>query len=481
MSFEQQRKAQWIERMLVIFLIIGGISIAIGLIQYGLSPGTLTTITAVGIIAGLYWFNRQGWVALTAICLTGVLLVAVMAITIQTASDLASSVSMAGLMVIPIATSGVFLSWRAVLGSVVVASLFAGWFYLVSDSSILAGGTYNSTSMSGILQVLITMFVATGVLSWLSSRIIGETVRDLQRRNRELETAYGDLASQTQREYELGQGITDLANELSAVSARQVTGVSSQEKAINEVVSTVAELHAAAEQIALVAGEVSKAADVALRSVARAQELVGQSREAVGRNRAQVQVVIERMLELQGLTTSITDFVNEIRELSDETHLLALNATIEAAGAGPFGRRFSVVAGEVQTLAGRSNLVVDQIREQIESLQAASGTVRSATLHSVAVADEVEALSDEVRQAQEQVVGAVNRTTDLLRLIASATHQQTSATQQVTHTMQQIAQTASSTSSDTNALDNAVREMMQAADTLNAAMSQLHGQRLAEA
>jgi len=220
---------------------------------------------------------------------------------------------------------------------------------------------------------------------------------------------------------------------------------------------------------------------VALRSVARAQDLVGQSREAVGRNRAQVQVVIERMLELQGLTTSITEFVNEIRELSDETHLLALNATIDAAGAGPFGRRFSVVAGEVQTLAGRSNIVVDQIREQIESLQTASGTVRSATLHSVAVADEVEALSDEVRQAQEQVVGAVNRTTELLRLIASATHQQTSATQQVTHTMQQIAQTASSTSSATNALDNAVREMMQAADTLNTAMSHLHAQRLVEA
>jgi methyl-accepting chemotaxis protein len=278
----------------------------------------------------------------------------------------------------------------------------------------------------------------------------------------------------------LGENIEDLAAQLSVVSARQVSGVASQANAISQVVSALAELHAAANQIASIAQEVRGAADVALNSVQRAQGMVLQSRDAVQRNRAQVQEVIWRMERLDQLTGNITQFVNNIRDLSDETRLLALNATIEAAGAGALGRRFGVVAAEVQSLSNRANVVVDQIRELIGELRTAGEVTLASTHGSIAVADEVEALADDVRQVQEQVVGAVARTNDLVRLISAAASQQTAATAQVSSTMQEIAQVADANRQDTTALERVCHEMTRAAAKLNTAITQLRSQIKAE-
>ena len=471
---EQQRKAKWLSRLLFIFVVLAALAGLAGLIQYGLDLQTVITISADLLMTCLYVINRRGGTNIAALGFVGVVLASLAIALNDTNTSLSAGIANSALLVVPIAVAGVFLSWRSVLVTILLAIAGVWWYYTPGLSSLtFSPSVIADSTLTNLITTLSLLFVASGALSWLSGRIIGETVSDLRRRNAELEAAYNDLAAQSQREHDLGRDITSLAAELTGVSARQVTGVSSQAQAISEVVSTIAELHAAAEQIADVSREVSKAAETALHSVGRAQELVTQSREAVSRNRSQVQVVISRMAELGDLTTGIAGFINEIRELSDETHLLALNATIEAAGAGTFGRRFSVVAAEVQTLSTRSNRIVDQIRDLIEGLQVAGGTVREATHNSVQVADEVEALADEVRTAQEQVVGAVNRTNELLHLIATATTQQTSATQQVTYTMQQIAQAAGNTTEDTTALDRAIHEMLHAASLLDTAMSRL--------
>ena len=51
-----------------------------------------------------------------------------------------------------------------------------------------------------------------------------------------------------------------------------------------------------------------------------------------------------------------------INGIAGEIRLLALNATIEASGAGQFGRRFSIVANEVNQLADRSREALQQIK-----------------------------------------------------------------------------------------------------------------------
>lgn len=476
---EQLRKGRWLNALLLTLIAIGTILSLVELVAQDPQLGQAVPVAegAVVLLLGLYGVNRQGHGMLAAAGVVAVLIGAVFGVMVllKTGSTLALVEPMFfGLVIV---TAGVFLSWRWVplLGGVL--TLLTAWYYLGNISPLIAA--YRAQDQAGVVLLALimpAMFAAVAALSWLSSRMISDSLANVRERNVELERAYQTLVEQSQREHMLGENIGDLAEQLSAVSARQVSGVASQANAITQVVSALAELHAAASQIASIAQEVRGAADSALNSVQRAQAMVLQSREAVQRNRTQVQAVILHMEALGHLTTNITEFVNNIRELSDETRLLALNATIEAAGAGALGRRFGVVATEVQNLSNRANIVVDQIRGLIAELRTAGEVTLASTHSSIAVADEVESLADEVRQVQEQVVGAVARTNDLVRLISAAASQQTSATAQVSTTMQEIAQVADANRQDTTALDRVCHEMTRAAAMLNTAIIQLRAQ-----
>ena len=167
------------------------------------------------------------------------------------------------------------------------------------------------------------------------------------------------------------------------------------------------------------AGNASNADQFASTAVAEA----GRSGESM-RDLAQGIGDIERQSRRIGEITTVIDAI------SMQTNLLALNAAIEAARAGEVGRGFSVVAGEVRTLAQRSAAAAREIRELIDSSRTAvDAGMKRAEVAQANIQRVVEAIghsSGEVRRvatALSNESATADRLTAALKSLESATQQ----------------------------------------------------------
>ncbi|MEQ8817142.1 MAG: HAMP domain-containing methyl-accepting chemotaxis protein [Thalassobaculum sp.] len=176
--------------------------------------------------------------------------------------------------------------------------------------------------------------------------------------------------------------------------------------------TNVQAVSAAAEQLAATVTEIGQ-------QVGRAAAMSRQATEEARRGDGRVQALAATAQQIGEVLTLITD-------IAEQTNLLALNATIEAARAGEAGRGFAVVASEVKSLAGQTAKATENIRAQIEEIQAASRDAVD-TIKSIA----------EVVQSLEQMNSAV----------ASAVEQQGATTQEIARNTQEAASGASLVSS----------------------------------
>jgi hypothetical protein len=159
-------------------------------------------------------------------------------------------------------------------------------------------------------------------------------------------------------------------------------------------------------------------------NAAQANDPAMQASEVVGRGGEVVSEVVATMKEIQDASRRIADIIAIIDGIAFQTNILALNAAVEAARAGEQGRGFAVVAGEVRSLAQRS---ADAARE-----------INALITGSVERVERGSALADRAGQTMLDVVGAIQRVTEIVASISSASREQSSGVMQVGQAVSQM-------------------------------------------
>ena len=201
-----------------------------------------------------------------------------------------------------------------------------------------------------------------------------------------------------------------LSDQLSSRSAQLSVKTEQQSASLVQTAASMEEMAASTKNNADNTRLASEQANIATLQARKGGELMGQ--------------VANNMESITDCAQQMTEIISLIDGIAFQTNILALNAAVEAARAGDHGKGFSVVAGEVRSLAHRSAEAAKNIKSLIE-----------VTSHNVTQG--VNVVSEAEKNMHDIVTGSGN-VSRLMDEISASTSEQEKGISQITLALSEL-------------------------------------------
>jgi methyl-accepting chemotaxis protein len=333
----------------------------------------------------------------------------------------------------------------------------------------------------------------------------------------ETTTACEQAQKSTQEQSKAYSEMSDAARSLAETAEALKTSTNAQKSAEElaataEQLSTNAEeLKASSQQISTAIEQINKAAGVQAKA-AEASNILGErmrnaakgmgdrsevsvekalaTQKLLASNKANVDALIlnvgknadasgesaKNVLELEERTRRIDKIVDAIVMVTVQTKMLAVSGNVEAARAGEYGRGFSVVAGDIRSLANESSENADRIKDLVKNVQTqitkVAGDIELAGNKGRAELERTKASTanlDRIAKESEVVVADI-------REIARASGEAAAGLEQAGKASQQIATAAEETSRASTEAASASEQALTAAQEIAQAIEDIASQ-----
>ncbi|WZL71687.1 methyl-accepting chemotaxis protein [Clostridiaceae bacterium 35-E11] len=270
-----------------------------------------------------------------------------------------------------------------------------------------------------------------------------------------------NLREQTKEIMNVANVLASSVNEIT-VSLTQVTsGASETSSAVSETTATVEEV----KQTLYVSNEktknVSNGAKQSLEISKAGNKSTEDTLEGMKVINLQMQDIAQSIIALSEQSEYISDVIERVDNISEQSNILAVNASIEAAKAGEHGKGFSIVAQEIRNLAEQSKEGTKQVRSILKDIQKAANTAVLTTEKGIKLVDGGMKQAAEAGEAIQKLMETINLSAQAAIQIEASSQQQLVGMDQVAIAMEGINEASIQNVSSMKQLEEATQNLQE--------------------
>jgi len=334
-----------------------------------------------------------------------------------------------------------------------------------SSHEVMEGAVSQSQALEESSKAIEGIDEAAGGIAE-STGILVSAVEESSSATLELGATIEEIASQMEKLFSTVDAVSSSINEMSVASQEVSENVGILSSSTEVTVSSMLQMDASIKEIEENAAQTSRLASAAAEDAQRGMQTVDETILGIESIRQTVDRASGAIMDLGNQSNAIGKILTVIDDVADQTSLLALNAAIIAAQAGDHGKGFAVVADEIRELAERTAVSTREIatiisnlqegtQEAVVAMKAGSDQVYQEVKRSKASSEALEKIRSSTLKAMEQV-----------NSIVRGTQEQARGSRQVTDSMNQVAAMLQQIASAINQQSSGARQLAEAAESM---------------